>query len=98
MKYVIAMDAILRGHLTSTPYEGIFFWHQGANSLLTRNVAVAAQFDTRKEAEDTIKLDEVASRVNSVMEIRGDIFILELEERELFKLALRDPRVDIGLD
>ena len=52
MKYVIAMDAILYGHLPSTTNEGIFFWCGNDGwCQLTRNVAVAEQYDTRKEAE-----------------------------------------------
>jgi len=99
MKYVIAMDAILYGHLPSTTNEGIFFWCGNDGwCQLTRNVAVAEQYDTRKEAEKAIKLENVASNVDFAKQIRGDIFVLELEEKELFKLTLKDPRVDIGLD
>lgn len=110
MKYVIAVDAIMRGHLspTSAEYEGVFFWDgqrrrirgdifSGA-ILLTRNVAHAQYFNTYEEAEEAIVSQKVEKNIVFVMAIRKGPYVIKLNEGELFKLALRDPKVDIGLD
>lgn len=98
MKYLIAVDAIMRGHISPTHCEGLFFWCQGDQYLLTSKMGGAQQFDTRKEAEDAVKSDNVTSEVEQVMMLRSDIFVLELEEKELFKLTLKYPNANISLD
>lgn len=110
MKYIIAVDAIMRGHLSPTAdeYAGVFFWDgqrrrvrgdifSGA-ILLTQNVAHAQHFDTYKEAEEATISQKVEKHIVSVMAIRKGPYIVELSENELFKLALKDSNVKIILD
>lgn len=110
MKYLIAVDAIMRGHLspTSAEYEGVFFWDgqrrrirgdmfSGA-ILLTRNVAHAQYFNTYKKAEEAIVSQKVEKNLEFVMAIRKGPYVIKLSESELFKLALKYPNVNIGLD
>jgi len=104
MKYLIAVDAIMRGHLSPTNCEGVFFWDAQSEDpvsgtiLLTRNVAHAQHFDIYKEAEEAIVSQKVEKRIGFIMAIRKGPYIIELSESELFKLILKDPNVRVILD